>query len=251
MPNELTSKQCQKYQEEHWGIEWYFDNGIYYVHHRGSEAETQGYTLESAFTAHRDKNHPDWTPPDVHDAEWALEYAKEQRLTLQLCPDSVGSTVVQRDGIRQLVQKHLDENIVTTIERWKREYDPDKPDEDTEPRSDVHDAEWALRYMLEHCMSFGKASVWSAGAMTKDVYHDGTIEGIVKAVYQWQLIYDLDKPVEDPELQREPEEPTEDEKALALVGELSQILKGIDHGIIQSVIARIRNLPVKEADHVD
>ncbi len=77
---------------------------------------------------------------------------------------------------------------VITLHRNK--YHPDW----TPPVEDVWTAEWALGYMLEHCMSFGKATVWSAGEMAKDVHHDGTIEGIVKAVYQWKLIYDPDKP---------------------------------------------------------
>lgn len=133
---ELTNAQCQKYQEEHWGTEWSFDNGIYYVHHRDSDVEIQGYTLESAFTAHRDKYHPTWTPPvagteprsEEHDAEWALRYAKAKRLTLQFNEDRIGSVVSRGRGINPIVQRTSDENIATTILNWKLTHGSDTPE---------------------------------------------------------------------------------------------------------------------------
>jgi inhibitor of KinA sporulation pathway (predicted exonuclease) len=121
------------------------------------------------------------------------------------------------------------------LTKWCEKWSPDW----TPPI--IHDEAWALRYMLEHCMSFGKASVWSAGEMTKDVYHDGTIEGIVKAVHQWKLIYAPDKPTRE-----ETVRDTELRSAVELLTKVHTRLfsRGISPELFSEVAAFL-----KEADH--
>lgn len=124
---EMTNKQCDAFIESNAALRLFVCAGQWLCQHILSFNVGRAKTREAAITAYCDKYHPDWTPPVIHDAEWALGYAKEKCLTLQFCGDRIGSVVSRGKGLNPVVQQQLDEHIITTVENWQAEYDPDKP----------------------------------------------------------------------------------------------------------------------------
>lgn len=99
----------------------------------------------------------------------------------------------------------------------------------------IWDAETALEYMVKHCLLFSQLSVWNAGDIRKDVRHDGTVEGIIKAAHQWKLKHGPDKP-----------EPTREETAMKLLGETYGHLL---HPVVDASLTNKIYTFLKEADH--
>ncbi len=143
--NNLTNAQCDKFQKDHkevavscWGTgkaQWEVYDQVGYdsplVGADDVKTTTSELSREAAITAYWQKYHPDWTPPEIWDAETALEYAKKKRLVLQYY--STGRCGVSSSRSIEDI-KNDDDNIIQAAKDWKLKYDSDKVEpEETKP----------------------------------------------------------------------------------------------------------------------
>lgn len=140
MPNELTSKQCDAFVQDHdvevrrtcYGIRitspWYCGNSTKKRHN------FVGKTRESVITKYWWEYHKDWTPPVIHDEEWALRYMLRMGLYKKWedWDDPSNFNVVYGREERWI---HIGSSMFNTLEdfieancQWKLKYDPDKPE---------------------------------------------------------------------------------------------------------------------------
>jgi len=84
--------------------------------------EWTGETREAAITAYWRKHHPDWQPPKIHDAEWALRYQYEHNL-------SWNGTSVFGKPLRWVMtppSMQHSQDFIQTTKAWQAKYDPPK-----------------------------------------------------------------------------------------------------------------------------
>lgn len=131
--NNLTSAQCDAFMRDHLKIvagmhknaatnclEWEVftrKNKFQFVSCRK--------TRQAAITVYWQMYHKDWTPPQIYDAEWALEYAKKNRLALQFY-SSGNACVVLQCGTNIPNMRSDNDNMIELVADWKLKYDPDK-----------------------------------------------------------------------------------------------------------------------------
>ncbi len=141
MPNELKSKKCDAFMEEHlliyvgtfgykiadWEI-WLAKAGGGY---KDYNALRPFPTREAAITAYWQKYHPEWTPPVVHDEVWALEYAKEKGLHVGYIRSCKIWNVHDWGGVKNVDSTF---SAIDAVEAWQAKYDPDKPEPSREER---------------------------------------------------------------------------------------------------------------------
>ncbi len=127
--NELNSAQCELLQGRYPGLRVFLTpcspdpwiavrspnrgNGVY------------GASPQKALTKWCKEWSPDWTPPVVHDAEWALEYAKEKNIRLEYLP--YGHEGAFWKASQYETHKTTGTTIVGALRCWKLKYGPDKP----------------------------------------------------------------------------------------------------------------------------
>ena len=125
MPNELTDKQCNLLQERYLGLKaWKSTRDLgpwIAVRSTDREGGTYGSSRQDVLTKWCKIWSPDWTPPVIHDAEWALRYARQHNLCF-------GRVSVWESGAYER-SVNIDDGLTTVdvILKWKARYDPDKP----------------------------------------------------------------------------------------------------------------------------
>lgn len=141
--NELNPAQCYQFLLEHNGVRTINAGRFWAVvdlEHDGDTREAAisctHPTPEAAITAYWHKYHKDWTPPEVHDAEWALEYAKKKRLRLIFLDVTHGKVKCEVGPSYRVdnFAKDENDNIIAAVEKYKAKHDPDKVEETREQR---------------------------------------------------------------------------------------------------------------------
>ena len=126
---ELTSAQCDAFMENHhfvvcgcYGENFFVLWEIYHSFTNEIKNNLSDFdTRQSAITAYWRKYHPDWQPPEIHDAEWAWEYMKEHGLALGYDENNSRWAVHEWGTGSEWV--HRDDCPVATIEEWKAKFD--------------------------------------------------------------------------------------------------------------------------------
>ena len=129
---ELSSKQCDAYMKKYRRLatgcilpledKWW-------VHSHGQRDYAYGNSREEAITRHRDKFNRDWTPPEIHDAEWALRYVEEQNLCAAYRPNNMKSrawTVHARPP--NSFKSAQGTSLLDAVNKWQAAYAPDPPE---------------------------------------------------------------------------------------------------------------------------
>ncbi len=141
MPTELTSKQCDAYVEE-------YEITIQYHPHAlpdsrwwcwlKSDNAVKGETRVKTITNHWHDCNPDWTPPEIWDAERAIQYVLDKRLSIIPSFRGYSKIHIIKEAPKSLVSAPSDfyKTIYTSkqfadiIQQWEREHThaPDKPE---------------------------------------------------------------------------------------------------------------------------
>lgn len=127
---ELTSAQCDAFMENHHFVVCGCYGGNFFVlweiyHSFTNEIKnnlSDFDTRQSAITAYWRKYHPDWQPPEIHDAEWALRYQYEHNL-------SWNGTSVFGKPLRWVMtppSMQHSQDFIQTTKAWQAKYDPPK-----------------------------------------------------------------------------------------------------------------------------
>jgi hypothetical protein len=132
MSNELNNAQCNAFQEQHVEVYCGFSKA-----HRAWFAYVLGEwrngikanSRQAAITAYWQKHHPEWKPPEIHDAEWALECIVKNDLHWGTCSEMDYTQVWTPDQRRiSTTLKHIKtvDDIIKIVHQWMKEHDPDK-----------------------------------------------------------------------------------------------------------------------------